>query len=462
MHHSTNNTHLLLYPCPGYGHVNPSLELTHHLLRRGLTITVIISATDLPLLDPLLSSYPSSLHKLLFHDPQINPSSTQPLISKILSTQQLFNPIVKWFKSQPSPPVAIISDFFLGWTTDLASHLGIQRVMFSTSGALGSSIFHALWRDIPEINDANTDKDESFLISFPEIPNSPEFPWWHLPPASRIYKKGDQYFESFRMTMLANIKSWGIVYNTFEGLEGVYIDHMKKQMGHNRVWAVGPLLPEEHGPMASARTGSSEVPPDDLLMWLDTKPDESVVYICFGSRATLSEGQMSVLIGALKLSKVGYIFSMKASGSSSIRSEFEEDLVAGRGFVVKGWAPQLAILKHRAVGSYLTHCGWNSMLEGIAAGVMTLAWPMGADQFANATLLVDELGSGKRVCEGGPEIVPDSNELARLLDESLSGDLPERVKVKELRHGAMKAVKEGTSRRDLDMFVKLVCELEDH
>ncbi|KAJ0789932.1 putative UDP-glucuronosyl/UDP-glucosyltransferase [Helianthus annuus] len=459
MHHSTNNTHLLLYPCPGYGHVIPSLELAHHLLCRGLTITVIISAADLPLIDPLLSSYPCSLHKLLFSYPKLHPSP-QPLIAKILSTQQLFNPIVKWFKSHPSPPVAIVSDFFLGWTTDLASHLGIKRVMFSTSGALGSSIFHALWRDLPDINKQNSDKDENFYISFPEIPNAPKFPWWHLPPASRCFKNGDQDFEAFRTTILANMRSWGIVYNTFEGLEGVYVDHIKKQMGHDRVWAIGPLLPDEHGPMNSARTGSSAVPPHDLLMWLDNKHIDSVVYICFGSRATLSEKQMCALLGALKLSNINFIFSVKASDSSSmILSGFEDDMVARRGFVVKGWAPQLAILKHRAVGSYLTHCGWNSILEGIAAGVMMLAWPMGADQFANATLLVDQLGAGKRVCEGGPELAPEANELARLLDESLNGDLRERIKVKELSEGAMKAVKEGTSIRDLDLFVKLVSEL---
>ncbi|KAI7752400.1 hypothetical protein M8C21_011153 [Ambrosia artemisiifolia] len=266
MHHSTNNTHLLLYPCPGYGHVIPSLELAHHLLGRGLTITVIISTDDLPLIDPLLSSYPTSLHKLLFTNRKVNPSP-QPLIAKILSTQQLFNPIVKWFKSQPSPPVAIVSDFFLGWTTELASHLGIKRVMFSTSGALGSSIFHALWQDIPNINNDNANEDENFLISFPEIPNAPQFPWWHLPPASRGFKNGDQDFESFRTTILANMRSWGIVYNTFEGLEGVYINYVKKQMGHDRVWAVGPLLPDEHSPMNGPRTGPNGAPPHDLLMW---------------------------------------------------------------------------------------------------------------------------------------------------------------------------------------------------
>nr|GEX04016.1 UDP-glycosyltransferase 89B1-like [Tanacetum cinerariifolium] len=120
-----------------------------------------------------------------------------------------------------------------------------------------------------------------------------------------------------------------------------------------------------------------------------------------------------------------------ASDSSFIPSGFK-DRVADRGFIVKGWAPQLAILRHQAVGSFVTHCGWNSTLEGVAAGVMMLTWPMGADQYADAKLLVDQLGVGKRVCEGGPQGVPNSVELARVLDETLSGDIAERVKVREL------------------------------
>ncbi|KAI3717720.1 hypothetical protein L1987_69504 [Smallanthus sonchifolius] len=460
MTHSTTNTHLLIYPFPGSGHIIPLLDLTHFLLRRGLTITVIISAANLPLLHPLLSSHPSSLHKLLFPDPEIHPSS-HPLISKVISTQKLFDPIVTWFKAHPSPPVAIVSDFFLGWTSKLASHLGIRRVVFSPSGALGSSIFHKLWTHVVEINAGNADGDDKLLISFPDIPNSPEFYWWQLSRASRYYKTGDPDFESFRKGMLANMTSWGMIYNTFEELEGVYIDHVKKQMGHDRVWAVGPLLPDEHGLESTGRGGSSAVPLDDMLMWLDKKANDSVVYICFGSRSVLSEKQMGALASALELSKVDFILCVKESGSSLIPSGFE-DRVGGRGFIVKGWAPQLVILRHWAVGSFVTHCGWNSTLEGVAAGVMMLAWPMGADQYANAMLLVDQLVVGKRVCEGGPESVPDSFELARLLDESLSGDRLERVKVKELSEVAVKAVKERTSMRDLNMFVNLLSELKDH
>ncbi|KVH99304.1 UDP-glucuronosyl/UDP-glucosyltransferase [Cynara cardunculus var. scolymus] len=437
MHHSnTSKAHLLIYPLSSSGHIIPLLDLTHLLLRRGLTITVIISSANLHLLRPLLSSYPSSLHQLLFPDPAVTPSP-YPIVGRVIATQKLFDPIVRWFQSHPSPPVAIVSDFFLGWTTDLASHLGIRRVVFSPSGALGSSIFQTLWRDLPEINAG----DDSCSLSFPEIPNSPEFPRWQLSQFTRLYKKGEPDLESFRNGMLANMTSWGIVYNTFQELEGVYIDHMKKQMGHDRIWAVGPLLPDDHGPIVpTERGGASVVPPDDLLVWLNKKPDNSTVYICFGSRFTLSENQMSALACALELSNVNFILCEKADDSSSslIPSGFESR-VAGRGFIVKGWAPQLAILRHKAVGSFVTHCGWNSILEAVAAGVMMLTWPMGADQYANAKLLVDQLGIGKRVCEGGPESVPDSVELARLLDESLSGDRPERVKVNELSQAAIKA-----------------------
>ncbi|KAL4566442.1 hypothetical protein LXL04_030557 [Taraxacum kok-saghyz] len=442
-----SQTHVLVYPFTGSGHIIPLLDLTDLLLRRGLTITVVISPVNLPLLDPLLSSHPSSLHKFPAPDPEIDPSSPHPLIGKVISTQKQFDPIVKWFRSHPSPPVAIVSDFFLGWTNELASHLGIRRVVFNPSGVLGSSIIQTMWRDAAEIYADDGDKDENSLFSFPEIPKSPEFAMWQLPPVSKYFKKGDPDYEAFRSGMLANMKSWGVVYNTFEELEKIYIDHMKKLMGHDRVWAVGPLLPDEQGP---GRGGSSTVPSSDLLTWLDNKPDDSVVYICFGSRTTLTEKQMDALTGALEISSVNFILCTKESDSG-----FEER-VGDRGFIVKGWAPQLAVLRHQAVASFVTHCGWNSTLEGITSGVMMLTWPMGADQYADEKLLVDELGVGKRVCEGRSDSVPDSVELARLLDESLSGYIAERVKVKEMSQAAKKAVKEGSSIRDLNTFMELL------
>ena len=51
-----------------------------------------------------------------------------------------------------------------------------------------------------------------------------------------------------------------------------------------------------------------------------------------------------------------------------------EDCGAGRCLVIRGWAPQVLTLSHRAVGAFLTHCGWNSVLEAVLAGVPMLVY----------------------------------------------------------------------------------------
>ncbi|KAF5933841.1 hypothetical protein HYC85_030012 [Camellia sinensis] len=53
----------------------------------------------------------------------------------------------------------------------------------------------------------------------------------------------------------------GVVFNLFTELEQVYIDHIKKEMGPDRVWAVGPLLPPEDNDLVGPTNcgGSSAV-----------------------------------------------------------------------------------------------------------------------------------------------------------------------------------------------------------
>lgn len=116
------------------------------------------------------------------------------------------------------------------------------------------------------------------------------------------------------------------------------------------------------------------------------------------------------------------------------------------------------ILSHRAVGAFLTHCGWNSILEGLVAGVSMLAWPMAADQFLNSILLVNELKVAVKVCEGA-ESVPNSTELARAVTLSVSENWAARERVTELRRAALEAIKPGgSSAKNLDALVKYLSE----
>lgn len=267
--------------------------------------------------------------------------------------------------------------------------------------------------------------------------------------------------------LLADVESWGLVVNSFSELEAVYLEHLRQEMGHDRVWAVGPLLPHDdgdsHGP--KQRGGSSSVKVEDILSWLDTCEDRKLVYVCFGSQALPPKHVLDQLAFGLEKSGVRFIWSVREPTTAQVENNYGtipsgfEDRVVGRGLVIRGWAPQVLILRHRAVGAFLTHCGWNSVLEGIVAGVPLLAWPMGADQFANASLLVDEMKVAIRVGEGA-QTVPDPEELARVLVESVSENRVERNAAEDLRGAALEAIKEGgRSEREFDSMLRKLATL---
>lgn len=310
------------------------------------------------------------------------------------------------------------------------------------------------------------DEDLTKEFCFQSIPKSPKYPWWQISPMYRSYKRPgpgqltDPILERLKDGFQANLESWGLVVNTFDDVEGEYLNYLKKLLGHDRVWGVGPLILK--------RVGSGNPSLDaDVAGFLDTCDTDSVIYVAFGSQAVLSNNQMAGLADGLEKSGVRFIWSVKVPTEGHVESGYGivpegfETRVAGRGLVVRGWAPQAAILMHPAVGAFLTHCGWNSVTESIIAGVPMLAWPMGADQFADATLVVDDLKVGVRVCEGA-SAVPDSDELSRILKDSITDEswLGYRERAKELKEKAFKAVTDGgSSTGDVKDLVKRMFEI---
>ncbi|KAL2482786.1 UDP-glycosyltransferase 89B1 [Forsythia ovata] len=277
------------------------------------------------------------------------------------------------------------------------------------------------------------------MITFSKIPNCPIYPWWQLSPIYRSYVEGDPVSEFIKDGFRADVASYGIVINTFSGLEGVYLNYLSKELGHERVWSIGPLLPpDDVGPVE--RGGPSEVSSSVIFSWLDTCQDHTVVYVCFGSQAVLTNKQMEELTLGLEKSGVKFILCVKGKTKGHVDDEDYgdipsgfEDRVTGRGLVIKGWAPQL----------------------GANAGMAN-----GADQFANATLLVDELKVAIRVCEGD-ETVLESNDLVKFLGEVTSEKwIGKRDIAKNLSKAAYDAIgKEGSSFMNLDAFLWHVSEL---
>ncbi|XWS23039.1 hypothetical protein CRYUN_Cryun29cG0087400 [Craigia yunnanensis] len=462
------NPHILVFPYPAQGHMLPLLDLTHHLSLHGLTITILITPKNLPYLSSLLSSHPSSITPLILpfpYHPSIPPGienvkdlghSGNLLIMTSLS--KLYDPLLNWFNSHPFPPVAIISDFFLGWTQHLAHQLKIPRITFFPSGAFLASIDDYLWNNVEKFKPLDK-------VDLSSLPGSHVFKTDHLPSLFRLYKKSDPDWELVKDGKVANTRSWGCVFNSFEALEGEYIDYLKKKLGHDRIFGVGPL--NLVGAVSSGRgtLGSGSDPNDQVLTWLDGCQEGSVVYVCFGSQKLLKREQMEALAVGLEKSGTRFVWVVKTAttreqedGFGVVPDGFEER-VTGRGVVIREWAPQVMLLSHKVVGGFLSHCGWNSVLEGIVGGVMILAWPMEADQFVNARLLVEDMGVGVMVCEG-TNTVPDSEELGRVIGVLMreGGGVKERAK--EMKEKALEAVTNGGSTgSSVNDLVRLVGEL---
>ncbi|GJN20436.1 hypothetical protein PR202_gb07814 [Eleusine coracana subsp. coracana] len=126
----------------------------------------------------------------------------------------------------------------------------------------------------------------------------------------------------------------------------------------------------------------------ETTAWLDQRPARSIVYISFGSLVMLSADQMAeVAEGLYDDSGNAFLWVVRASETPKVPIGFA-DKAGGRGLIVT-WCPQLDVLAHPAIACFLTHCGWNSTMEGLAAGVPIVAMPQWGDQPMNAKYIED-------------------------------------------------------------------------
>jgi hypothetical protein len=203
----------------------------------------------------------------------------------------------------------------------------------------------------------------------------------------------------------------GVLVNTFQALE----TRALQALGDPRcvpgkaalppIYCVGPLVGNSARD-PPARAGERH---DECLRWLDAQPERSVVFLCFGSMGAFSQEQLKEIATGLDKSGHRFLWVVRRPASSifdpkrflgrqpkldldAVLPEGFLERTRGRGLVVRSWAPQGEVLQHPATSSFVTHCGWNSVLEGVMAGVPMLCWPLYAEQRMNKVFMTGDMG----------------------------------------------------------------------
>ncbi|KAG6404389.1 hypothetical protein SASPL_136635 [Salvia splendens] len=183
------------------------------------------------------------------------------------------------------------------------------------------------------------------------------------------------------------------IFNTCEDLEGQIVAEVRKHVP--RVFSIGPIHEQvkyrltEKKAESSIITASLWAEDRSCIDWLDAQPSKSVIYVSFGSLALVTTEQVLEVLHGLLDSSQRFLWVMRPDsitagndGEDPVLVELKE-LVKGKGLLV-AWAPQEKVLNHPAVGGFMTHSGWNSTLESIAAGVPMVCWPYFGDQTTNS------------------------------------------------------------------------------
>ncbi|CAK9254625.1 unnamed protein product [Sphagnum jensenii] len=428
--------HVILVSTPLPGHSIPFLQAAKRLVDEGVTITYVST-------DDHISQLLKSIELLQSSD-HLKESGDASSVAEAALQQR-------------SKPCCLLYDMFSTWSQEVADNHKLAKHLLFVSGAMTLCVF----------SQARFFFHRDVLIT--DIPGIPPFPARDLPS-----------FSNFLRTFFAYCQSTIILINTFQSLEWRVLNALPWLLQTQTILEIGPLLLEtnvqqddeesEHHALNKA----TDEEQDMSILWLNMQPPSSVLYIAFGTYATLSAAQILELAEGLEASNQSFLWvlctpdqpsdssSCSRHASGSVLPPGFKERTKARGLCVSGWVPQKQILQHPATGGFLSHCGWNSTMESICEGIPLLAWPLKGEQHMNCRFLVHTAKVAMEMKKGTDGFVSkqEVERNIRALMEEVEGESI-KSNMKEMRSHARQAVAEGgTSKQNLEVYINYLRTLQ--
>ncbi|BFG32863.1 hypothetical protein CerSpe_191370 [Prunus speciosa] len=451
-HVQENSIHVLLVSYPMQGHVAPFIKLAYLFAGRGIKVTLLITefvharlVAAHPELDGeqydqvRLVAVPDGLPK---EDVRNDERKLGESVFKVMPghVENLLNKA----NLEGNQVTCVIADAVFGWALGIAEKMELKSALFWPSApgvlALTLNIRKLIEAGVIDSNGTPTMKGNKVQLSSDLPPVTSADIVWSYPGNESTQKIMFQHFFAIHQNVK---KSDWLLCNWFQELNP-YVGDLVPNM-----FPLGPLL-------ANGKPAGNFWPEDSTCLgWLNRQPVGSVVYVAFGSSSMFSQHQIDEL--ALGLELVGRPFlwvnrSDLINGSSAKFPDGYEKRVANHGKMVH-WAPQEKVLAHPAIACFLTHCGWNSTMDGISMGVPFLCWPYFADQFYNRSCICNGYKVGLCLNPDDYGIVT-RHEIRRKLD-GLLADEGIKVNATKIKQMAEESISGGgSSANNLERFIE--------
>ncbi|CAL4968620.1 unnamed protein product [Urochloa decumbens] len=445
--------HAVCLPFPAQGHITPMLKLAKILHGRGFDVTFVNTEYNHRRLvrsrgAAAVAGVPGSFRFAAIPDglPASDADATQDPASISHATKHHCPPHFRRLLAAAAAPVAcVVADGLMSFAVDAANNIGVPCALFWTASACGYMGYRN-FRPLIDRGIIPLKEEEQLTNGFMDM----EVDW--APGMSKHMRLKD--FPSFLRTtdpddvlmtfQLGEVEcaesASAVIVNSFDELERAALDAMRAIIP--AVYTIGPLGPVAEqaagGPLELDAISCSLWREDPTcLAWLDgrEKP-RSVVYVNFGSVTVMSGEELAEFAWGLAGSGHDFLWVVRpdvvrgdTASAAALPPEFAEE-TRGRGLLAS-WCDQEAVLRHGAVGLFLTHSGWNSTVESLCAGVPMLCWPFFAEQQTNCRYACagDEWGVAMEV---GDDVRRDA--VAARIREAMGGG--EGTKGREMRRRA--------------------------
>lgn len=307
----------------------------------------------------------------------------------------------------------IISDGIMSFGMKAGEELGIPGVQFWTASACGFMgclhLGELIKRGLVPFKDADYKTNGCHDTMIDWIPGMGNIGLKDIPGFIRTTNPNDIMLNFMEKEAYNCLNSSAVIFNTFDELEHEVLDAISSKFSRS-IYTIGalPMMLEglKEDPLwrnTQVKSIGSNLWKEDstCISWLDKKEPNSVLYVNFGSFTVISDERLKELAWGLFSSNKTFLWIIRPdvlTGYSAILpKEFFDEIIQDDRGMFSSWCSQHEVLSHPAVGGFLSHCGWNSMLESLCNGVSMICWPFYADQQTNSRYACDVWGMGTKI-----------------------------------------------------------------